>query len=195
MMCTCGSGGTWSCAACDHNPGIGGSGGTMTMTCTDGASCAQGPADCGSTLQGICQTCHCDATSGMYKCSPCASGGGRDGGTGGTMTTGCNPGSACNVGDKCDNGVQGAGCFACQCGAGGTYQCMGCGGTGGAADGGAMARDAGAGGATLPPAQCMDGLKCPQQGLACMGLPANGVCPQCMCGPDGILTCAQVACQ
>jgi len=194
-MCTCGAAGTLECVPCDHNPGTGGQGGTMTTTCTQGASCAQGPASCGGTLQGICQTCQCDAASGMYKCAPCADaadGGapvqGHDGGAGGTMTTGCNPGSQCNPGDKCDNGVQGAGCYACQCGGAGTYQCAPCGG-GGAADAGAPM-----GGGTLPPDACMQGLKCPQPGQACMGLTVNGVCPKCMCIQNGTLACTQVAC-
>ncbi|HVU52689.1 MAG TPA: hypothetical protein VHL80_18540 [Polyangia bacterium] len=139
MMCACGQDGTRSCASCDHDPQTDAGLGGPTTVCQQGASCAQGPADCGGTSTGSCQTCHCDPTSGMYKCAPC----------------------------------------------------------GGAADGGAPAGGGtgGSGGTTLPPDACMQGLKCPQPGLACMGMTVNGVCPKCTCGQDGTLSCAQVACQ
>jgi hypothetical protein len=204
-MCTCGAGGTLTCVPCDQKPPLNddaGMGGSTTTICQQGASCAQGPTDCGGGVQGVCQMCHCDAATGTYQCVPCADAkdggapfvGADAGGGGGGPPPGCSPGAQCNPGDSCGNGAQGGACYACQCGQTGTYQCGPC---GGAKDGGAPppAGDAGASNPQLPPDLCNQGLKCPQPGAACMGLTVNGVCPKCMCGADGTLACVQAACQ
>jgi hypothetical protein len=195
-MCTCGAAGTLECVSCDHNSGTGGQGGGL-VGCQQGGTCTAGSPDCKNAVQGgACEMCQCGA-DGTYTCAPCAGtqppadGGAPLGQDGGTMTTSCNPGSPCNVGDKCDNGAQGGACYVCQCGGTGVYQCALC---GGAIDGGAQSQDAGTGGSTVPPDACMQGLKCPQPGAACMGLTVNGVCPKCTCGADGTLACQQVAC-
>jgi hypothetical protein len=174
--------------------------------CGQGVACTQGAPDCSNgAVGGACLTCQCDPTAGMYKCSPCAgaadggvaSGGNHDAGGTGTMPPGCMPGLACNVGASCGNGVQGAGCYSCQCGAGGTYQCASCGG-GMAADGGAPAGGGGTGGSSgtgMASPQCMNGLACPQPGLTCIGPMLNGSCQNCTCAQGGTLVCQWGPCQ
>jgi hypothetical protein len=192
-MCMCGADGTLSCAPCNQQPPIsddGGTGGTATGTCAQGAACTMAMPSCqNGAAGGACQTCQCDPTSGMYQCAPCA--GAADGGTGGMKAPGCMPGLACNAGDSCGNGVQGAGCYSCQCAVNGFYQCAPCGG--GAIDaGGGAPMGGGSDGGTSQ--MCTQGAKCPQPGAACSGPMLNGVCTQCMCDQTGALSCVQMAC-
>ncbi|HXU04737.1 MAG TPA: hypothetical protein VN903_27430 [Polyangia bacterium] len=177
----------------------GGTGGAGGMTgggaCAAGAACTAGYRCGGADSSGACMDCMCGA-NGTLVCSPCdkpdGGGAGATTGTGGAgagaggMTGGgtCVAGAACTPGSRCGGADSSGACTDCACGANGTLMCSPCAGK---PDAGGTTGTGGAGGMTGG-GTCAAGDAC-TPGFRCGGADSSGMCMECICGADGMLSC------